>query len=161
MSQFRPLNHFVFISMCHVRECSHFTAYTQLTVNPAGAQALTQEPTPPGGPVGPAAPPQTCRCSLRRDRSSGSLLPLQAGEREACSASQASWAPGGVPIWPSVAGDPGPQSTQGCFWAGWEAEAPLSTRLLSACPSAGKLQSPLLTSMVQLHGAKGCAAGTC
>ena len=56
MSQFRPLNHFVFIFVCRVRQWSHFTDYTQLTMNPAGAQALTQEPTPPGEPVGPAAP---------------------------------------------------------------------------------------------------------
>ena len=85
MPQFRPLNHAVFIFKCGVRECSHFTDYRQLTVNPAGAQVLTQEPTPPGEPVGPAAPPQTYRCSLHRDAASeqGRVRPELPGLLEA------------------------------------------------------------------------------
>lgn len=79
MSQFRPLNHTVFIFVCSVRECSHFTDYRQLTVNPAGAQAITQEPTPPGEPVGPAASPQAYRCSLRRDAAQAPSFPSGQG----------------------------------------------------------------------------------
>lgn len=156
------LNHFVFIFVCHVRECSHFTAYTPASMNPAGAQALTQEPTPPGEPCRPAAAPSASMSVLLAQRLQ-LRLPHSLTSRGAQPAQgpQASWAPGGVLIWPSVAGDQDPRAHRAVSGLARRQKHHFRPRLVCLSQRRKAAEPPPDKHGPAPRGPKGCAAGTC